>query len=427
MKLLARYNRVNIAATILVLLVGGLCYYFILRFVLIHQLDKDLKIEEQEVKDYVQHNNNLPNPANYKDQKVVFEPAASISIKRKIYSVNLYDTAEDEHIQGRRLIFIIQNEGKNYKVSITKSQQETEDLIQLIVLLTLAIVVLLLVMLFIINRFVLNKLWLPFNTTLQQLKQFNLSNKSAIKLEDSNINEFKELNNAVTIMSNSVIKDYDALKSFTENASHEIQTPLAIINSKLELLMQSENFSEAQMQYIQNIQEEISRLSKLNQSLLLLTKIDNQQFKETEEVDIATVIGKHLNNYEELIAAKEITLTKNIDAGCVVSMNKTMAEILVSNLITNAIKHNIDKGAITITLQNDRLVVSNTGTQLNSNPNELFERFKKDKVNSESLGLGLSIVKKIGDQYNFKAVYDYANGLHTVAINFKKPSKVDYN
>jgi signal transduction histidine kinase len=418
MKLLARYNRVNIAATILVLLVGGLCYYFILRFVLIHQLDKDLKIEEQEVKDYVQYNNNLPNPANYKDQKVVFEPTASISIKRKIVSVNLYDTAEDEHIQGRRLIFIIQNAGKNYKVSITKSQQETEDLIQLIVLLTLAIVVLLLVVLFIINRFVLNKLWLPFNTTLQQLKQFNLSNKSAIKLEDSNINEFKELNSAVITMSNSVIKDYDALKSFTENASHEIQTPLAIINSKLELLMQSENFSETQMQYIQNIQEEISRLSKLNQSLLLLTKIDNQQFKETEEVDMATIIGKHLNNYEELIAAKEITLTKNIDVVCVVSMNKTMAEILVSNLITNAIKHNIDKGAITITLQNDRLVVSNTGTQLNSNPNELFERFKKDKVNSESLGLGLSIVKKIGEQYNFKAVYYYANGLHTVTINF---------
>ncbi|MGG9963841.1 sensor histidine kinase [Ferruginibacter sp. SUN106] len=418
MKLLARYNRVNIAATILVLLVGGLCYYFILRFVLIHQLDKDLKIEEQEVKDYVQHNSSLPNAANYKDQKVVFEPAGSGNIKRKIYSVNLYDTTEDEQIQGRRLIFIIENAGKNYKVSITKSQQETEDLIQLIVLLTLAIVVLLLVVLFIINRFVLNKLWLPFNNTLQQLKQFNLSNKSAIKLEDSNINEFKELNSAVTTMSNSVIKDYDALKSFTENASHEIQTPLAVINSKLELLMQAENFSEIQMQYIQHIQEEISRLSKLNQSLLLLTKIDNQQFKDTEHVDIANIVAKHLNNYEELIAAKEITLTQNIDAACIVSMNKIMAEILVSNLITNAIKHNIKNGAITITSEMNRLTVSNTGTELKSNPDELFERFRKDKVNSESLGLGLSIVKKICEQYNYKAVYEYANGLHTIAIEF---------
>ena len=418
MKLLARYNRVNIAATILVLLVGGLCYYFILRFVLIHQLDKDLKVEEQEVKDYVQRNNSLPNAANYKDQKVVFEAGEPATIKRKISSINLYDTAEDEQQQGRQLIFAICSAGTNYKVTITKSQQETEDLVKLIVLLTLAIVVLLLVVLFIINRFVLNKLWLPFNNTLQQLKQFNLSNKTAISLKESNISEFKELNAVVTAMSNSVLKDYEVLKSFTENASHEIQTPLAVIKSKLELLMQAENFSEMQMQYIQNIQEEISRLSKLNQSLLLLTKIDNQQFKDTEEVAIATIITKHLNNYEELIAAKEITLIQNIAEGGVVVMNKVMAEILVSNLITNAIKHNVENGSITISLTGDRLTVSNTGTALNAKPHELFERFKKDKVNSESLGLGLSIVKKICDQYDFKASYHYGEGLHTVTILF---------
>jgi len=418
MKLLARYNRVNIAATILVLLVGGLCYYFILRFVLIHQLDKDLKVEEQEVKDYVQRNNSLPNAANYKDQKVVFEPDESVLIKRKIFSVNLYDTAEDEQQQGRQLIFTINSAGKNYKVTITKSQQEAEDLVKLIVMLTLAIVVLLLMVLFIINRFVLNKLWLPFNNTLQQLKQFNLSNKTAINLKDTNISEFIELNAAVTAMSNSVLKDYDALKSFTENASHEIQTPLAVIKSKLELLMQAENFSETQMHYIQNIQEEISRLSKLNQSLLLLTKIDNQQFKDTEKVDIANIITKHLNNYEELITAKEIALTKNISEGNFVVMNKVMAEILVSNLITNAIKHNVERGSITIELNKDQLTVSNSGPVLATNPKELFERFKKDKVNSESLGLGLSIVKKICEQYHFKVDYNYTNGLHTVSLSF---------
>ncbi len=420
MKLLSKYNRVNIAATILVLLVGGLCYYFILRFVLIHQLDKDLKIEEQEVKDYVQRNNNLPNAANYKDQKVVFEQITSNDIKRKIYSVNLYDSAEDEQRQGRQLIFSISSAGNNYKVTITKSQQETEDLIQLIVMLTLAIVVLLLVVLFIINRFVLNKLWLPFNNTLQQLKQFNLSNKTAIHLNQSNINEFKELNDAVTAMSNSVLKDYSALKSFTENASHEIQTPLAVVKSKLELLMQAENFSETQMQYIQQIQEAVSRLSKLNQSLLLLTKIDNQQFAGTAPVNVAAVVNKHLANFEELLTAKQIVLTKNIEPGIVVTMNEILADVLVSNLITNAIKHNVDKGSITITLSNNQLVVSNTGAPLSTAPGKLFERFTKDKVNSESLGLGLSIVKKICEQYEFTAAYGYSNKLHTVTISFYK-------
>jgi len=420
MKLLAKYNRVHIAATVLVLLVGSVCYYFILRYVLIHQLDKDLKVEEQEVKEYVRLNNRLPNAANYKDQKVVFEPAEATGIKRIISSVNLYDTAEDEYRQGRRLIFTIQSEGKNYTVSVTKSQQETEDLIRLIILLTLAIVLLLLAVLFVITRLVLNKLWLPFNNTLQQLQQFNLSNTTAITLNNSDINEFKELNDAVMAMSETVLNDYGALKNFTENASHEIQTPLAVIKTKLELLMQAENFSEAQMRYIQQIQEEISRLSKLNQALLLLTKIDNRQFKDTESVDIANIITRQLDNYEELITAKEITLTKNIAGESFVVMNKTMAEILVSNLITNAIKHNIKKGTIQINADGNLLTVKNTGAVLSTNPNELFERFKKDKVNSESLGLGLSIVKKIADQCRFKASYNYTNGSHIVSINFKQ-------
>jgi signal transduction histidine kinase len=418
MKLFTKYNRINIAATVLVLLVGGCCYYFILRFVLIHQLDKDLKIEEQEIKDHVKQNNSLPNAANYKDQKIVYESSTRILDKRAIKSITIYDSAEDETTPGRQLTFTINSAGKNYLVSITKSQQETEDLVQLIVLLTLAIVVLLLLVLFIINRFVLNKLWLPFNNTLTELKQFNLSNKKEIQLKTSNINEFEELNIAVTEMSKAVLKDYEALKNFTENASHEIQTPLAVINSKLELLMQSENFTEQQVQYIGHIQGETSRLSKLNQSLLLLTKIDNRQFKHTEEVDIAKIVSKQLSNYEELIAAKGITLTKDIASACIVSMNEMMAEILVANLITNAIKHNLDNGTIAVTVNKKELAVSNTGSPLDGDPAVMFERFKKDKVNSDSLGLGLSIVKKITEQYGFTVRYSYADMIHTVSIHF---------
>ena len=416
MKLFTKYNRINIGATILVLLVGGCCYYFILRSVLIHQLDKDLKIEEQEIKDYVQLNKTLPDAADYKGQKILFE--LSPAVQRKIESIDIYDSTEDETVPGRQLTFSINSEGKDYKVSIIKSRQETEDLVQLIVMLTLAIVVLLLLLLFIINRFVLNKLWLPFNNTLTELKQFNLSNKKALQLKASNISEFKELNSAVTEMSNSVLKDYEALKSFTENASHEIQTPLAVINSKLELLMQSENFTEQQVQYIQQIQGETSRLSKLNQSLLLLTKIDNQQFKHSEEVDIGKIINKQLNNYEELIAAKGITLTKHIETGSIVLMNETMAEVLLVNLIANAIKHNMNNGTIDIKLNKDQLIVSNTGPALHSEPTEMFERFKKDKVNSDSLGLGLSIVQKITEQYGFTVRYDYTDTMHTVTISF---------
>ena len=419
MKLLAKYNRVNILATTIVFMIGGVCYYLILHLVLIKQLDKDLRVEEQEIIDYVKVHNSLPDSADYKDQQVAFEQVGEAA-KRKFGSFDILKEKDDEYITIRRLMFPVNISGVNYKISVSKSQQETEDLIQLIVSITLAMVILLLLILFIINRFVLNKLWLPFNNTLIQLRQFNLQSKKNLELHDTGINEFTELNKAVKVMSSQVLKDYESLKSFTENASHEIQTPLAIINSKLELLMQSENFTEQQMNGVETIYDEIRRLSRLNQSLLLLTKIDNQQFSETETVDIAVIINRHLYKYEELITAKQISLTKDIVKIDSLIMNETMADILISNLITNAIKHNIENGSINIVLKENCLIVSNTGIPLATNTDKLFERFQKDNVNSESLGLGLSIVKKICERYNFNIKYNSITQLHKITIEFPR-------
>ncbi len=417
MKLLAKYNRVNITATVVVLLLAGLSYYFILRVVLIHQLDKDLRIEEQEIRDHVKSNGALPNASSYKDQEISFEEVTA-DLKRKIKTVTVYEPHEKEFNTSRRLIFSLPVSGKIVAVSITKSLQETEDLVQLIVILTLSIVALLLITLFVINRLLFRNLWAPFNNTLQQLKLFNLNTQKNMLLPNSNIAEFNELNSAVQQMSNRVMNDYDAMKSFTENASHEMQTPLAVVNTKLELLMQSENFTEQQLDYIQRISGEVSRLSKLNQSLLLLTKIDNRQFAMAANIDLSAVVEKHISNYEELLAAKKIVLQKNIQPGVHVLINEAMADVLVTNLITNAIKHNTEGGNITIELADKKLLISNTGLPLASNPEALFERFKKDRVNSDSLGLGLSIVKKICLQNNLTVNYGYNNQVHSLTITW---------
>ena len=418
MKLLSKYNRVNLIATIIVLFVSAICYYFLIQSVLITQLDKDLKVEELEIKDFIKENNRLPDPTNYKDEQEEFIPSGNQKADRRYTSVDIFNKEHHEDVSYRQLQFPVLIAANQYKILIRKSQEETDDLIQLIVIITLGILVILLVTLFLINRFLLNKLWKPFNSTLQQIKQFNLSGKEKVQLEQSDINEFTELNDAVRIMTGRVSRDYDEIKSFTENASHEIQTPLAIIKSKLELLSQSENLKEDQMNSIQSVYEATNRLSKLNQSLILLTKIDNQQFRESEEVNISSLINKHLNNYEELIAAKFISIKKNIEDNVKMNMNEALAEILISNLITNAIKHNIDKGVIEITLTNNHLLISNTGLPLKIDPSELFERFKKDKVSSESLGLGLSIVKKICERYSYGIKYIYSDTLHTITINF---------
>jgi signal transduction histidine kinase len=418
MKLLSKYNRVNVVATVVVLLLSAFFYYFFIRTVVVHQLDKDLKVEESEIKDFIKENGKLPEPTNYKDEQEEFMPAGNEAVKRNFSSVDIYNKNHDEYFTYRQLEFAASAAGKNYKLQVRKSQVETDDLIELILKITLGMVLILLATLFLINRFVLNKLWRPFNSTLQQLKQFNLSSRNNISLEQSKITEFTELNNAVTIMTDRVSKDYDEIKNFTENASHEIQTPLAIIKSKLELLSQDEGLKEDQMNTLQSVYEATNRLSKLNQSLILLTKIDNRQFGENESIDITDLIEKHLANYEELISAKLITVTKNIDSDVKNLMNEALAEILISNLITNAIKHNIDKGFIKITLTRNELVLSNSGAALTIPPEELFERFKKDKVTSESLGLGLSIVKKICERCGYRIEYNYFDLVHTTTINF---------
>jgi len=418
MKLLSKYNRVNLVATIIVLLLSSVFYYFFIETALIHQLDKNLVVEEKEITDYVKENNRLPEPYNYKDEQEFYALTIDKKIKRKFSTIDQYNKDHDEYISYRRLEFPITVAGKQYKADIRKLLGETEDLVQLILKITLEMVLLLLVTLFLINRFVLSKLWKPFNVTLQQIKQFNLSGKDEMNLELSNIEEFTELNSAVSIMTRKAVQDYDEIKNFTENASHEIQTPLAIITSKLELLSQAENLQEEQMDIIQSISKTTSRLSKLNQSLILLTKIDNKQFRETEEVNISDLMLHHLNNYEELLHAKQIVVTNNIEPDVKLVMNETLAEILIINLLTNAIKHNIDNGSIQITLNKESFSVVNTGIELESEPSELFERFKKDKVNSDSLGLGLSIVKKICERYGYKISYDNFKLLHTTTINF---------
>jgi signal transduction histidine kinase len=419
MKLLAKYNRVNIMATIVALLVSGMCYYFFIHYELIHQLDKDLRIEEMEIIDYVKLNNRLPNASTYKDQAIAFEQLnKEQQVTRSFASKDIFNPAENKWETSREMEFPILVMGKQYKVTISKSQQETDDLIQLILLITLTIAIALLLALFIINRFVLNKLWQPFNNTLQQLKQFNLTGKKELQLEQTNINEFADLNNAVITMSSRVSKDYETLKSFTENASHEIQTPLAIIQSKLELLMQSDSLQEDQVRNIQSMHAACIRLSKLNQSLILLTKIDNHQFQQKDTISPGAIIRRLLDNYDELILAKQIQVTTTIDESTNLQMNEVMADILFSNLVTNALKHNIDKGNITIALTPQLLIISNTGTDLETNPTELFERFKKGNQGSTSLGLGLSIVQKICDQNNFQANYSYKDSIHKISIQF---------
>jgi signal transduction histidine kinase len=211
---------------------------------------------------------------------------------------------------------------------------------------------------------------------------------------------------------------YLSQKQFIENASHEIQTPLGVIRNKVDLLVESAPLNPEQASIIISITEHINRLAGLNKTLLLLSKIENKQFSEHEAVDITKLIEECSEDFYDLMEFKNLNLEIINNTPLLLQMNKDLARVLFSNLIKNAVNHNITSGLIAITIDADRFIIKNSGKELNIQPEFLFERFNKKSDNPQSVGLGLAIVKSICTLYNFNISYSYAGKMHTVELVF---------
>lgn len=415
MKLFARYNQVNIIATILVLLIGSTCYYFIIRYILIKQLDDTLKVEEAEIVTFVKNNDSLPPATSYRDQVIAFEEARNFA-RRKFLQISLFDTAHNEVNPYRRLVFPVTVKGKVFQASVTKSEAETEDLLLLIVVVTIGVIVLLLLMLFIANRFLLRKIWQPFYKTLQSIGGFNISDRKVIPESNASVDEFKYLDVALNRMTEKIVRDYEMVQSFADNASHEMQTPLAIINSKLDLLIQDQGLDERQMKPLQEMYDAVGRMSKLNQSLLLLTKIGNRQFEHTDLINLKTILTDKLRQLEDIFHAKQMHVKTDLQ-DVSIELNSYLADILLNNLLSNAVHHNAEGGNIEIKLDPQKMSICNSGPALSFDASRIFRRFEKSS-HSQGVGLGLAIVKQICDSCHFIINYTFDAGRHTFVIRF---------
>jgi signal transduction histidine kinase len=417
LRLSTKYNRVNISATIIVLLATSLCYYFIIRYALIHQLDNTLKVEEAEIISYVKTNHSLPQPTDYRDQHTSFTMTAE-PIERAFHNIKFYEARFNKYHTYRELAFPVRIGSQSYRASVTKSEEEMEDLVKMIVVITIGIIVLLLVLLFITNRLFFKKLWEPFYRTIENIKTFNFSIKGSFEMSKTDIEEFDDLNLTVNAMQERIVKDYETLKNFADNASHEMQTPLAILNLKLDLLIQDPHLDESQTRQLQSMYEAIGRLTKLNQSLLLLTKIENNQFAGTAPLRLDLLLKEKLLQFEDLIIAKHIKINtdlKEMNA----DMHPYLAETLLNNLLGNAIRHNIYNGAIKLGSDQNKMTISNTSEVFNFDIRTVFDRFKKGE-RSEGLGLGLSIAKQICEKYKINIECSYSKELDIFEIELSK-------
>ncbi len=413
MKLFTKYNRINLLTTIVIFLLSATAFYFAIRYILINQVDNDLRIEEREIETYLNEHGILPEPIPVKEQKISYALSDQEFKKRRFTTEQL----AGEEDSFRVLQFGITAKGNTYIATVAKSLKSTDDLTRSILLISLATILLILVTSLIINRVLLRKLWQPFYSSLDILKNFRVDKSQSLNFSSTPIDEFAFMNQTIQRTTNQAQQEYSLLKEFTENASHEMQTPLAIIRSKLDLLIQDENLSEEQSKTTQSAYGAIEKLSRLNQSLLLLAKIENNQYAETSSINLKDKITEKLAAFHELWQNQDISVTTSLEDSKL-NLNTELADILLNNLFSNATRHNFSNGFIKVNLKEKELTISNSSNEKELNSKQMFLRFFSQDKKSRYNGLGLSIIKQICDVSGLSIRYFFSGNEHQFVLSW---------
>lgn len=305
--------------------------------------------------------------------------------------------------------------GKMYSLTVETNIEESYETIAAITAITVLFFIVLLVGFIKLNKRISAKLWKPFYQTLEKIKSFDLNQQHTIPFEKTDINEFEVMNTSINKLIESNVSVFRQQKEFTENASHELQTPLAVVQGKLDLLIQTDGITIEQATIIEEANNALSRISRINKNLLLLAKIENQQFLTKEQINIAEPLREILELLSDMLEDKSLLI--DLESECFVEGNRMLIEIMLTNLLINSIRHTGSKAKINIILKKDQLVISNTGTST-LKTEKLFKRFNSATIQAPGSGLGLSIVNEICKRYKWDINYSYIENLHTFTVKF---------
>jgi len=416
MKLLSKLNSRYILYSLSITMVSGLMIYLVISAVVSNQLDEKLSGISQRIVEKLYNGGQIEWLLPFVEVSKIERTKESSSFSDTL----IMNTNENELEEYRQLTVCQQINDSYYEIVVRESKIESEDLIGSLAGITLLAILFLTGSLILVNRKVAKSIWTPFYKNLEAIKGFSLQKQSVILFEPSGITEFDTLNEVITGLTNQIISDFRTMKQFSEDASHEIQTPLAIITAKLESLLNDQELNENQLKSIQSAHISAQRLSKLNKALLLLTKIENNQFPSIEKIDISKIILEKLEEFQELIELKEITVDLQIMKELIVEINPVLMDIFISNLLTNSINHNISGGVISVIINDAGLEIKNTGATAALDPEKIFLRFYKENQTVKSIGLGLAIVSKICMVQSWRISYLYTKPLHSFLIAFNQ-------
>jgi len=421
LKLLTKSTFYFLLLSFIAMVAGGALLYLTIKKVIYKQIDNSLITEKTIIEDQIKQTDTIPD----------FEGAFGHQIEVKLlnYHVRNYQSIKDTDIYDSktdsfipyRFIFSSGNtyEKKGFVITIFQGISEKNELLQDISLYMFFLFFSLLLISILINYLIARRLWSPFYNSVRIAGRFDIQSDKPLDLPYTDIKEFRQLNMVFDNMTRKMRNDYLNLKEFNENAAHEIQTPLAVIRSKTDLLMQQKKLNKESISLIKSINEATTKLFKLNQGLLLISKIENQIFHEKKMISLKQITEYGLDNYKEIMQLKKIKVEIDAVDEAYVEMNETLAEVLISNLLSNAVRFNVDSGFINCRIDNMFLIFTNSGLPLTIDPEMLFKRFHKASDNPHSVGLGLSIAKKITDTYGMHIEYSCRNNIHEIKLQYR--------
>ncbi len=423
MKLFTKYNRIAITTSAIIFMAGSFAFYLTLRYVMIRQLDEVLRTERAEILQYLNEHKELPEILNTNDQWSVVR-RTDHPLKRMVFATERgVNPHEHEREWLRKIQFTLAVHEELYEITIYKSQEGTDGMIKLIILIAIVMIALILLAGNLINRTLLKKLWQPFYHTIDTIRQYKLTQDIALGLPQTDIEEFTLLNSSVNNMTERVQQEYQVLKEFTGNAAHEMQTPLAVIATHTDALMQDEKLLQQHAASIASIEQSVGKLSRLNQSLLLLAKIEHGRFELNQEVQWDKLLQQKLNEWQELITGRSLQVTLN-SVPVVTVFHEHLADIVISNLLNNSVRYNVAGGYITIALSHDSLSVSNSSSLPALDTSKLFNRFfRQPGTEPDGNGLGLSIIKQVCELARYEITYRHDGQQHIFTIFFSRSDR----
>ncbi len=329
-----------------------------------------------------------------------------------------FDKAEGHLIDFRIVYDTISIDGTPYTLSSRIPMIEKHDLMRTLSSQYGLLFLVIILSLSIVYYFMSRKLWRPFHSTLSKVQNFSLEKGELPQFTHTNTAEFAQLNTILNDLISDNLSIYKKQKEFIENASHELQTPLAVFRSQLDMLLQQPDLSQEQTDIIQSLYSVSSRMTRLNKNLLLLARIDNDQYAHMEDIDFVQTLYAQLLYLRQRAESNGIKVSIEIEKPLNIHANRILVESLIANLFVNAIRHNTENGKINIRVVENGFEISNTGTTQALDDNKIFRRFNRTSEEKKGNGLGLPIVCEICKMHGWEILYDYRDCLHTFVVRF---------